>query len=262
VLKNLTSIGLNQYRMKQCLYIICILLPCTIFCQVDSDLDGMPDDWEIANGLDPSDPKDAFDDPDCDQVWNLYEFQLGSDILDVESPQSILVNPMTSTNELQELISQTDDSEGLLIRLQEGIYESLVFDLDEYEDYSNRMMIQGGWNCIMQYNPINNRTILKNQPDLFHPFQSRMIYDGLEFDNTRLLYFSWYVDDGIFSISNCAFYNDLSDPPASPVFIAAGTNKVDVYMTNTSVVQQSEEIFFLTGGSTAKIKAQLLRRWD
>jgi hypothetical protein len=40
----------------------------------DSDNDGMPDDWEEENGLDPDDPTDRNADPDSDGLTNYEEY--------------------------------------------------------------------------------------------------------------------------------------------------------------------------------------------
>jgi hypothetical protein len=48
---------------------------------MDSDLDGMPDAWEIAYGLNPNNPTDAQMDADHDGISNLQEFQAGTNPL-------------------------------------------------------------------------------------------------------------------------------------------------------------------------------------
>lgn len=48
-------------------------------CDNDSDNDQMPDDYEIANGLDPLNSLDQQGDPDGDGFTNLQEFRFGTD---------------------------------------------------------------------------------------------------------------------------------------------------------------------------------------
>jgi predicted outer membrane repeat protein len=45
---------------------------------LDTDSDGMPDSWEIDNGLNPNNFNDAYADPDTDGFTNLEEFQNGT----------------------------------------------------------------------------------------------------------------------------------------------------------------------------------------
>lgn len=53
---------------------------------LDSDGDGMPDEWEIAHGLDPHDPADAHGDPDGDGYTNLEEYLNGTDPFGADYP--------------------------------------------------------------------------------------------------------------------------------------------------------------------------------
>jgi outer membrane protein assembly factor BamB len=46
----------------------------------DTDDDGMPDLWEMANGLDPEDASDAGGDADGDDLTNIEEYQIGTSI--------------------------------------------------------------------------------------------------------------------------------------------------------------------------------------
>lgn len=51
----------------------------------DQDGDGLPDDYEAANGLDPTDPADAFEDRDKDGLSALDEYNAGTDINNKDS---------------------------------------------------------------------------------------------------------------------------------------------------------------------------------
>lgn len=52
---------------------------------VDDDGDGMDDQWEEANGLDPADPSDGGDDPDGDGLLSVYEQRHGTDPHNVDT---------------------------------------------------------------------------------------------------------------------------------------------------------------------------------
>ncbi len=54
--------------------------------EADRDLDGLPDDWETAHGLDP-DVSDAAGNPDHDVYSNLEEYQNGTDPQVYDAPQ-------------------------------------------------------------------------------------------------------------------------------------------------------------------------------
>ena len=72
----------------------------------DQDGDGIPDDWELENGLDPTDPNDAFEDTDSDYLDNLDEYLYDTDPTDPDSDSDDLPDGWETANGLNPL----DDS--------------------------------------------------------------------------------------------------------------------------------------------------------
>jgi len=63
---------------------------------VDTDKDGMPDEWEVKYGLNPNDPTDAAKDCNNNGVTNLDEFKAGLDPCD-STPPSVVSASATGT---------------------------------------------------------------------------------------------------------------------------------------------------------------------
>ena len=161
----------------------------------DLDDDGMDDAWEAANGLDPSNPKDAWWDADADQILNLFEFQLTADPNDANDPSVIEVAPGISPADFEQIIEDAEFNLSV-IRLSEGEYphSGIVVYNNDF-----RVMIQGGWNSnFTEHNPDLYTTTMEVEGDealrILTPLdegginQSALIIEGIRFRATD--YFS------------------------------------------------------------------------
>jgi len=198
----------------------------SLFSQLDTDNDGMSDDWEMANGLDENDPTDAFSDGDGDNVLNLQEFILGADPSDIESP---VIYNHSLDNPLENIYSRmrTAGTDVAVIRMAEGEYDFLYAS---FADGAYKLMLQGGWNSdFTEYNPCKYPTILNHGggPTGTISLASltgesiSVVIDGLEFKNAAANISSLeLISDG--GPSQIHLHNSIFDGSAPFGFLASG----------------------------------------
>lgn len=83
-----------------------------VYPPVDSEPDGMDDDWERKHGLNPG-VNDAALDPDTDLLSNLQEFEKGTDPQDNDTDDDGLLDGAEITSHLTNPTSADTDSDGL-----------------------------------------------------------------------------------------------------------------------------------------------------
>ena len=104
------------------------------FPQLDSDSDGLPDWWELANGLDINDPDDAASDTDSDGLSALAEFAADTNPA-LDDTDGDLVNDGDEVNDFTTNPNDPDsDSDGLTDGEEVYQYESNPLQPDSDSD--------------------------------------------------------------------------------------------------------------------------------
>lgn len=116
----------------------------------DADADGLPDDWELAHGLNPKDPTDAGLDPDQDGLTNLQEFQAGTDPHAADSTLRL-----TSTRVVPGGV-----------RLEFGSVQGKTYRLE-----ASTNLVAGSWSVASSPIPGTGGTVVLTQPTAAVPYR-------------------------------------------------------------------------------------------
>jgi hypothetical protein len=109
---------------------------------VDKDNDGMADSWEKTYGLSPSNPDDAWQDPDKDNVPNLFEYQLGSHPREESTPAVVTVGSAAGSDYASLADALQSAPAGCVLRVAKG---TMALNYESYDPKT--VMIQGGWSA-------------------------------------------------------------------------------------------------------------------
>lgn len=186
---------------------------------IDGDDDGMDDDWEVANGFNPNNPKDAWADKDGDQILNLFEYQLSTDPSNANSPT--VTNLTVADAGMIDGMMPLAENSILVIRLAEGDYNVSAIN---FFNANLRLMVQGGWNADFTiYDPKQYKTtFFNNEVDEClwvgmtsdNIQQAGIVIDGIEFRDGGdfslggALRFTQTSGTGKISVYNCTIYNN------------------------------------------------------
>ena len=98
----------------------------------DDDGDGLPDAYEIANGLSPLDPADADADTDNDGWSNIIEFAQGTSLAQDDNPPE-LIGPARVITESTGALTEVDTGSAMAIDAKDGVVAVAVDKTGPFE---------------------------------------------------------------------------------------------------------------------------------
>jgi hypothetical protein len=139
ILTNVQTIDAGSYTVvatNEAFYLPGVLSPAgTLTVVPDTDQDGLPDDWETNNGLNPDNAGDALLDPDGDGLTNEEEYIAGTDHLDaasylkvdqVSAAEAVAIEFIAVSNKTYTVQFTDNLNSGLWIKLSDVAHQTVT----------------------------------------------------------------------------------------------------------------------------------------